>query len=515
MKSMSAVAIAALAIGLFFDSTTSASTFNSGTAQNIPGASEYIAGQVITKLGENLPAAGKSRIAVLAFGDQNRKYTTQMGSLGIQLQGQTIETLKTRIENNSTVATKFSVASYEFLSETFLHSSNDPGGLSDKNIGLAREVLLGEGFDVGIVGHFGFEGGSLNKESLGETINCFVTAIFKNQKYEFSFELKTSEVLLHVTTIPKPKLPEASSGPGPSGVGPNIASRFKVEFFGKARGSSQFENIPLHIVTDGPLTNTLLLPVDENRFKGQPYYIRVTNKADNLIKVLDQKYARQNADGTRPLNGEVLSDREKERLFLLAGFIDGVSIFKRKRRSSDGIVSYEKDIRSYAFTRKYVLTGPTYKLVSKPGYEDESGRLANWALAHNPRFKSDHSELKIEGFLKPEGQKSMSGQFIFGDASESVGQEFVGTGVSQIGIVSLFFFAEKFTDDIAIFEPRVASEFNRSAGTREGDDIPTPTFSGSVKNIYKVPVETWQISYHYTGNGSGSTPPKSIPIVQN
>lgn len=478
---------------VFFSLLLVTTSIGQDVNSNLDKAAIYISNKVVEKLKTSLPVSGKHRVAVFAFGDKNRNHPKQMGDLGVLLQGQTISSLKDALANATEsgigLTTKFSALSYDQISAVFASSPGDVGGLNDQNIDLARSVLADARLDVGIVGHFKFDGSKVSAASLGDTATVSVTVILPSDVKTFDFKIKVSEILLHI-------LP---------GVGrkPDRASRFKVEILAQPVGSSAFEVIPIQKVTDEShaLFNTLILPVDKAKFEGRQYKIRITNNGASRVAYLD---------GSSPgiQKGQLISNtdaKEKDRVFLLAGYVDGVSTIKRRNVRRSGVESYDKDVRNYPMVRKYILTGPGRTFTPSGGFDSARFRDAN--LTDSAGF--GHSQLNVTGFLKvrPDGWQSTGAAFVFGDSADSVGQEFVGTGVSQIGIISLYFFAEKYSDDRTA---TMASPIPAGAGTVEGDDLPTPTIPVGVKNIYPIPVETWHIIYRYKTAGD----PRMTPITQ-
>ncbi|MFO0950173.1 MAG: hypothetical protein U0835_03290 [Isosphaeraceae bacterium] len=466
---------------------------------NLGEAAKAIARATVDQMKTRMPATGKDRVAVLLFGDRNRKYPKNLGNLGPQLQGAILESLKdeltTATSGDVPMSTKFSVPLYETMVDAFVSNPTDVGGLTDQNIAVARNILGANNFKVGLVGHFEVDGDTLSKETISAAVTVKVTAIFASDTYAFDLQLSSSEILLHLVN--------GANNPTVNQNDENtkkLYSRFDIEIFAKARNQAQFEKIPLAVVTQqgSPLFNELILLIDPVKFKGQPFEIRVTNKATPNSSISSQS-RKDEAIMTTLTNHPT---KETDRTFLLASYIDGVSIIKRKELGPNNVAQFAKDVRYYPFVSKYVLTGPNRLFEADPASTDPRFDKSKLVDTNGP----GHSVLIMKGFLKiaDDGRQSVSGQFLFGDEKQSIGQEFVGTGVSQIGIMSFYFFAEQLEGDKTVAE---TSNGRNTAGTVEGSDIPTPVVKVGVRNIYKIPAETWHIIYQYNSANDPSTVP--------
>ncbi|WP_040352895.1 hypothetical protein [Blastopirellula marina] len=489
------------------------STAAQSPSSNLDEAGKHIAVELVSFLDSVRPAVGKNQIGILAFGDINRIITPSMGDFPLKLQAQTIEHLIEQLINNPAtdpLASDFDVFTYSQLEAVF-SAPVSPSGLNDLDLTAARAALANfSQIDVAIVGHFEIDGKTLKPQDIGRTVSVSVTAFTATAAETFTFSMTTSDLL--------PTTP--GGGPGPqigdsdnNGNGrADVNSNFIVEFFAQPNGSSTFEQVPLKLVTDAgsPLFNTFLVVLDRDRFAGQRYKLRVKNRGGKPHFILPGERT-PNGDGTVTVGVMRCPDpptpNAEDRVYLLSSYVDGVSTINRRITNSAGGLEFTKDIRHQAFVGRRILTPPKKWFVREDGFENN--RFKDAKLTPSKPGLVDHSEQEILAFLnvRDDGSQTTGNVFVLGDAQESVGAEFVSTGRNSIGIISLYFFAEKLPNETGAAEAKVLSE---NAATIAGPEIPRPVIRVGIKNVYPVPIETWHIRYMYD-EGSGDVPP-AIPI---
>lgn len=236
---------------------------------------------------------------------------------------------------------------------------------------------------------------------------------------------------------------------------PMISTRFSVDIL--------VDGEPLEMFAEkkGYHTGNFYLDIDRKKHYGKPFTIRLRN------------------NGMPPVGWIEKTERlERARFFCAAVFVDGVNSFYE--READG--KFYPSQRHPDNVTKWVLTAPGVRIL--PGYDSVENLNAQQWIGGDAQ-----SVVNVKGF-QLDGKTAA--QFEFADAGESLAHE-VGL-TKDIGVISVYFYAEKSSGDMKWFPPGVQGA---AAGVRQGKTIPNKVFEVNIQTHPK-PVEVWNIYYRYS-----------------
>jgi hypothetical protein len=393
---------------------------------------------------------GHMLVAVFRFGNAANSVPQELSAPTLQLQGHLIDTLGKALGGSGS---KFNVLDVETI-DTYTGGSI---ALKYEDPAFTRLKASQKNIAVPIVG-------------------TFLLSSDKNW-YEISTKVITPSTVSPVLSVRVRANSVAPSIPGapfnPSNNANLPSGRFSVEIFAKAKDEANFSKLDLQQAADqsDQFRNVLFLKLDRARYFGRPYEIRLKNFESKPF-VLPE-----------PLSKPGPSD--KDRVFGAAVYIDGVASIMRKVGSD-----LKLDIRHPAYVGKHILTASNRVFVESATDSDDGRFIKSKLIDYNA---PGHSEWQIRGFQKG---NDTAASFVFGNAAESVGTG-LGQNVNQIGLISIYFYAEELNDDThtgtwgGLYAPA-------APGTTLGPDVPSPIIEVGVKNYYRIPAEVWHIRYAYS-----------------
>lgn len=429
----------------FVAAVVSASTSSAQpiSAKNLKDAGKFLG----EKVGDYLATADTGQtqllVATFRFGDEADNVSSLLGMAPTQLQGHIIESLQKTLAANS-LGGRFSVLDVDQLDQ-------QTGGsvlVKISNPATTRVRLSNKNIGVGVVG-------TILKQPSGDYL-CSARVI---TPFDVSapIEVKVSGPAVDLFT-PQKDL--------------KISGRFNVEIFATERNTNNRQKLQLRRANNqsGPFRNALYLQVDRTKYFGQPFEVRLTNnKAKSFTLPI--------ADGTPGPN-------DKDRVFGAAVYLDGVSSMFIETSKNSGL--WRKDIRHPAYVGKHILTADNRKFVVG---QDDTARFFKGKLVN--ATPPGHSVWRVQGFQKGD---STAASFLLGTAAQSVGTG-MGQNVNQIGLISVFFYAEHMSDDMV---PSNYIARDADIGTIAGPDIPSVVTEVGVKDYYPYPAEVWHIQYVYS-----------------
>ncbi|QGJ71657.1 Hypothetical protein PBC10988_33640 [Planctomycetales bacterium 10988] len=452
---------------------------------NLPQAATQVAKKIAQKLKSHQPNVGHMGIAVLAFGDEKRKITAQMGNLSTVMQGEIIKSLKEAIKKEE--LDKFDVLRYSQIENVFKGTS--PLGLTDKDPSAAREVLEEiDGVDIAVVGHFKFNGSDTSV--LPKKLTISSTIVLPNTTEKVTHQVFTSDI-------------KDLMGDGTDPDEFQLENRIVAEIYALPKGYpllSSVENytkLPLKLCKDhsSKFFGKLVLVIDKDKYEGRPYFIKLINTGEPFHPA------------SAEANNEPYTIPDKNRLFSVSAYVDGVSVFYNKVITA-GVVTYEKDIRHPAYVSRPILTGKGQRYSSN----GSNPRLGEGTIVSTSG--TDGSTWTVRGFIRAnltDPPSSTADLFLFGTAEDSIGAEFSTGNRSQIGLISLFTYTERLSSDQtfgAVAEPE--------AGTEPGPTIPFPLVKTSIQNYHQEIYEVLQIFYRYSDSDSLPMDPDDlVPFEPN
>jgi hypothetical protein len=330
---------------------------------------------------------------------------------------------------------KFVVWDPNRLAEKVRESHADVKLLTVKNFEVAGDELEKIGLDAAVVGSYRTNEGD---QHFGEPVNVHVDVLFSDgppqQAASKVQELDPNQMVLH----------------------PEISTRLSVDILVDGR--------PLPMYVEAGHGGKLLVELDQQRHYGKEFTIRLTNH------------------GMPPVGWLARSEkRERTRFYTAAVFVDGVNSIYEKE--ADG--QFHPSQRHPDKVTKWVLAAPGMRV--RPGYD----------TLRNPRAVqyvrgAGGAELEIPGFQL---NNETAAAFEFADAGESVANE-VGL-TKEIGMINVYFYAERLKEDEIYFGPGVAAAM--PGGVKQGRPIPQRVYRVTV-HTHPKPVEVWSILYRYTGS---------------
>lgn len=437
---------------------TSAKPARAAEAKNLQAAGEYLGGQVADFLGHADSGSAQILLAVFKFGDDHDEVSRKLGMAPTQLQGHIIQELERKFKADTALGNRFSVLDVDALDQRISNSVsvrfNDPA--------FTRVKLSQKGIGACLLGTL------IENQAGGYT--CTVKVVLPGE-VSSPIQLDIRKTGIEPFT--------------PTGGSTKLSGRFNVELFAQAKGSSTFQELELRQAKDqsGEFRNALLVSIDRAKYFGQPFQIRLTNFKDKSVAI--------------PKADVVAGNNDKDRVFGAAVFLDGVS----SAYIQDGS-TWRKDIRHPAYVGKHLLTADDKKFVPNSTLPANS-RFGKAELVSVSPPNDGHSTWLIEGFQKDQ----LAAQFLFGSAAQSVGAG-MGQNVNQIGLISVYFYAEVMDDDQA--QARAYAGVPEDIGIISGPDMPSPVTIAYVKDYYPFPAEVWHIQYMYSDDPEN--PPLGPPI---
>jgi hypothetical protein len=250
---------------------------------------------------------------------------------------------------------------------------------------------------------------------------------------------------------------------------PSIATRFKVEILVKDK-DDKLRALPMQAVMrnygDGDFADgDFYIDLNRNVYYDEEYQIRLTNGVYRPMR-----WKNPNAQ------------MDVDRLYCAAVFIDGVnSIFEEHENEKK--IEYYATQRHPRYVSKWVLAPPKHVIAKNyiTGMTPQEGKFES-RNSVNP----DESIADILGFQT--GQEARA--FKFADSGESVAHELGIT--KEIGMITVYFFAELLKDDKSHYPPRVRP----ADATKIGKSIPNPV-RNIIVHTHPDPIEIWRIHYRY------------------
>jgi hypothetical protein len=428
-------------------------------SQDLDGAAANLAERIAAKLGELAPSnpVERHRIAVARFNGENHTYSVNFGNLGPIFQTALADSLRTTLAG-SPAAGRYTVPRPDTLKEEVISGLNrglDPESLSDKNIAAARALLKSYNYQVGIVGRF------LTK-SLPTTEPLRVIATVITPETHF-----TETVVIS---------PHDANGAGVTGKDDLPNKRLSVEVYVKHQphlsdqATAAWKKLELQRIKSPELKNNFLLIVPR-QFKGYRYKLVLRN------------------NGTPSLGGIFTSNNDRDRMFLAAVMVDGVSAFLRDELNAQtGKIEYLPDTRHFSRLPKRILT-PPQKYIRED--RNNSNTRLNGGVLTNGGGSADHSVANILGFQRG---RNVADAFVLGEAKDSVGAGLIGS-INEIGLISVYFYPEyPLPGDTVELLVRDAPQ---AIGTQRGPQVQSPIFKVTVQNVGTAPVSIWHILYRY------------------
>jgi hypothetical protein len=432
------------------------------------------------KLGGELARRGprdrsqKFRVAVFPFGDGRGRYTLQMGDNGPVLRGALVDHLRVYLDRKA--PGKFTVLYPEQVDEQIAGGSNDPAGISGKNLVLARRLLEAFDFQVGIVGRFEVgdfsrllqvSNAARDESSVPPGVKIETTAILSSDVVRAGSNVLAGAVRRH-------------------GFGPQspVGKRLGVRFFTKVGAgrpdsdNSAWEEVPLFASAEKQSRGLLYLVVPKSH-KDRRYKVVLTNRGKPALHD---------------------NPADPDRMFAAALLIDGVSSFMRL----DG-KQYRHVAGEPASQPRWVIAPPGKRLVADP--KGTFGRILRGKLVAAPA--GDGATLTVPGFQKGGG---VAGSFVFATAAQSVAAPEL-LSLRKIGTISVHFFAESLPGDVKVQQYKTESDApdEAPAGTRMGKEVRNPTLGIRVLNLKPDPYEVWHIVYRYEGSKDLPRDLKRVP----
>lgn len=425
-------------------------------AFNLPAAANLLANEIVPQLESAAPSGTtKHRIAVCRFNGQGQSYDITFGNIGPVFQASLADALRFAISESQAVG-KYTIPDPSVLKDKIIQGINagtDPEGLTDETISAARTLLNSYNYQVGIVGRF-----MIDKLPASGPFTISATVITPTTSFTKTVTIQPDD----------PNLGGVTPQPNPA------SGRFKVSVYVKHQPQlndsldNAWQLLPLERITKPELKNNFLLKVP-TQFKGSRYKIVLENK------------------GTPALGGDYSSPQDKDRIFLAATMIDGVSAFWRQQADpANNTVSYVPDTRSYARIGKRVLTAPNRFINNEPNASNE--RLQGGVLmdTNGP----GHSKHTLLGFQRG---LDTANAFVFGEPKNSVGAGLIGS-IYEIGLISVYFYPEYPLEGDSGESLAVGAA---PAGTEPGPEVPQPVFKVIVNRKGPIPVTIWNIIYRY------------------
>lgn len=249
-----------------------------------------------------------------------------------------------------------------------------------------------------------------------------------------------------------------------------FSNRFAVEIY--------VGNQIVPMYRQGEFDGQYLLNLDRATHYNKPFVIRIINR------------------GMPPAGWMAPAESaERTRFFTTSVFVDGVNSIYEK--TPDG--SYHPSQAHPNNVTKWVIGRYGYRIL--PGYDsdtnpDRQQRVQGYgsALVDIPGFQLDGAS---------------AARFVFTDAGESLAHD-VGL-TKEVGVISLYFFAEVLDGDTRYFGPGVYGAVE--GGVKLGDTIQHRVFGVNVRT-HPEPVEVWQIYYRYRGEaGDVASRQDVVPIA--
>jgi hypothetical protein len=414
-----------------------------------PGNLEDAAKEIVKIIGPALQAenqtALKQLVATFPFGNAAGQATRDLGNAPGQLQSHIASELEDFVNANA-LGTRYGVLDRDELEVA-------TGGVVAVKLGDAdatRSALTSKGIAIGILG-------SLTDNGDG-SFNASVELVTQTQQKQFTVMVGAQGVV--------PQTPGGSS---------NRNGRFSVNIYAKPKNSANFQKQQLREAVDqsGKYRNVLFLELDRSLYFGQPFEIELRNNGTPKI---------HSQDPSAPV-------KDSDRVFGAAVYLDGVSSILRKETQPGGFV-WRRDGRHPAYVGKHVLTAANRVFITTT---TNTSRFIKSDLQNS--VAPGHSVWRIRGFQKGANNAK---SFLWGTAADSVAVG-MDQNVSQIGLISIHFFAERLDGDIV---PVAAPSHGDGGGVTFGPDVPSPTITVGVKDWYPITVEDWHILYCYAGDPS-------------
>lgn len=215
---------------------------------------------------------------------------------------------------------------------------------------------------------------------------------------------------------------------------------------------------------DNRMGGDYVLDLDRDRHYGKPFAIRIINNSYPPVGWLAPSKA-----------------IEATRFFTAAVFVDGINSIYEK--TPDG--SFHPSQEHPDNVTKWVVGRQGFRI--NPGYHSDTNSNAQ------TRVNGYGSALLDIGGFQVNGDAAR--QFVFADAGESVAHDIGLT--KEIGIISMYFYAEMLDGDEVYFGPGAAGAM--PGGVQLGMLVPNPVMRVTVKT-HPEPVEAWKIYYRYRGD---------------